>query len=104
MRRIALVFVALLSAALLSGCISVATPAIGLLYTDVQGPVDSEGSIGSKRGKACAESILGLIATGNASIEQAAKNGGIKKITNVDHHSKSTLGLFGEFCTIVTGS
>jgi hypothetical protein len=105
MKRTAPVFVALLSAVLLSGCVPVRTPVIGLLFTDVQGPIDTEGTIGSKRGEACATSILGIIGTGNASIEKAASNGGIERITNVDHRSTIfLLGIYGEFCTIVYGS
>jgi len=83
---------------------TVATPAIGVLYTEVSwdGNV-TQGSLGSKQGKACAQAILGLVAQGDASVEAAAKAGGIKKINVVDHTSKNILGILGEYCTIVHG-
>ena len=93
-------------AAGLSGCYAglVATPVPGMLYLDVYGPVDAEGSLGTKKGTACAESILGLIGTGDASIEAAANNGGIRTVTSVDHYSRNILGVYAEFCTIARGS
>jgi hypothetical protein len=88
----------------LTGCIAVHTPAIGLLYTEVRGPIDANGAIGAKEGRACAQSILGLVAQGDASIQAAAAAGGIKNVTTVDHYSRSILGIIGDFCTIVRGS
>ncbi len=88
----------------LSGCMAVASPAIGLLYADVQGPVAATEAGASKEGRSCATSILAMFATGDASIEAAAANGGISKISSVDHHTKNILGLWGEYCTIVRGS
>lgn len=106
MKRRNLAIAAVAAAALLgtTGCMSVASPAIGVLYTDVKGPLDAEGKIGSKEGKACAESILGLVARGDASIEAAAKEGGITTITTVSHHTTNMVGVIGKFCTIVRGS
>jgi hypothetical protein len=103
-KRIASALLALAAALALAGCISVATPAIGLLYTDVDGPVDAGDTVGTKEGRACAQTLLGLIATGDASIKAAAAAGGITKIASVDHHSRNVLGILGEFCTIVRGS
>lgn len=87
-----------------TGCIAVATPAVGLIYTDVKGPIEGEGNIGSKEGKACARSILGLVARGDASIEAAAAQGGIETVTTVSHHTNNVLGIVGKFCTVVRGS
>lgn len=86
-----------------TGCMGVATPAMGVLITDVKWAGHGEGAQGSKTGKACATSILALVASGDASIEAAMKNGGITNLTSVDHESKWTL-IFGEYCTIVHGS
>ncbi len=101
--RIALAALALVMVVCLSGCMSVASPAIGILYTDVRGPLGGT-SMGSKEGKACAESFLGLIARGDASIEAAAKAGGITKITMVNHHTENIFGLMGKYCTVVRGT
>lgn len=88
----------------LSGCMAVASPAIGLLYTDVHGPVGATSAGGSKEGQSCANSILGLFATGDASIEAAAAAGGVNTISSIDHHTTNLLGIFGTYCTIVRGS
>ena len=104
MKRAAFLVLALALVAPLSGCMPTRSPAIGLLYTDVMGPIDTEGSLGSKKGEACSQSILSLVAQGDSSIAAAAKDGGITKITSVDHHSTNILGIIGTFCTIVYGS
>ena len=104
MKKFARVALAIALVIPLSGCIAVASPVIGTIYTDVKGPIDAEGTIGSKQGKACAKSLLSLFATGDASISAAAANGGISKVSTVEHSSMNFLGLVGEFCTIVRGS
>lgn len=90
--------------ALGAGCgPKVASPTLGLLYTDVTWGADAEGGNGMKQGKACAQTLLGLLATGDASIETAKRAAGIKEVVSVDYYSHHVLGLMGEFCTIVTG-
>lgn len=94
-----------LAAATLGGCAVVASPTTGLLYTKVQGPiVTGNGTNTAKVGQACATNILGLIATGDSSIDAAKKAGGIKDVSSVDHDSTSILGLYGTFCTVVKGN
>jgi hypothetical protein len=83
---------------------AVASPAVGLVYTEVKfGDTATTATSGAKTGKACATSILALVAQGDASIEAAKANGGISEVSFVDHSSKNILGIFGEFCTIVKG-
>jgi hypothetical protein len=86
------------------GCMAVYSPAIGVLYAEVYGPIDAGTAVGNKEGVSCAQSILGLVATGDASIKAAARDGGITKIDSVDHYTRNILGILGEFCTIVRGS
>ena len=96
---------ALLLAASLVGCATVQSPAPGFWYTSAKGPKSVEVDTGgAKRGKACASSILGAIATGDASLAAAAKAGGITKVGFVDYSAFSVLGFYAEFCTHVTGS
>ncbi|NIR62256.1 MAG: hypothetical protein GWN00_00465, partial [Aliifodinibius sp.] len=57
----------------------------------------------SKTGVSEATSILGIVATGDASIDAAMKNGGITKIHHVDFHSTSVLGIYAKFKVIVYG-
>ena len=87
----------------LTACIGVATPAVGIFATDVQWDGHAKGKLGTKEGRACAQSVLTLVASGDASIKAAAKDGGIRNVMSVDHSTKWTL-LFGEYCTIVRGT
>jgi hypothetical protein len=57
----------------------------------------------AKEGKACAESILGLLARGDASVRAAKQNGGITEVTSVDHSARNFLNIVGEWCTLVRG-
>ena len=93
------VIVGLLSA----GC-ATSIPA-GAFYTEVSFPggVGSGDMSYSKVGKATTTSYFGLIATGDASISEAAKNGKIQKIKFVDYKVKNMLGFIGEYTTYVYG-
>lgn len=95
----------ILAATTLGGCAVVASPTTGLLYTKVQGPVVVGNSTNTtKTGQACASNILGLISTGDASIDAAKKAGGIKEVASVDHDSTSILSLYATYCTVVKGN
>ncbi|MGD9765646.1 MAG: TRL-like family protein [Candidatus Binatia bacterium] len=91
----------------LGGCMIVESPIKGMLGTEVVwGEVatsERESPAATKEGKACAESILGLVARGDASVRAAKANGGIKEVTVVDHSARNFLNIVGEWCTIVRG-
>ena len=88
----------------MSSCAYVASPVLGSIYTDVHAPVAAtSNSVGSKVGMSEATSILGLVATGDASIQEAAKKAGITKISHVDYHTTSILGIFAKFEVYVYG-
>jgi len=93
----------------LSGCMIVDAPIKGVLGTEViwgdiaTGEAGSANPEASKEGKACAESILGLLARGDASVRAAKENGNIREVTSVDHSARNLLNIFGEWCTIVKG-
>jgi hypothetical protein len=60
--------------------------------------------IGSKRGQATGTCYLSVLCFGaDASIETAAKNGGITKISTVDITTKNILGIVVMYTTTVTG-
>jgi hypothetical protein len=64
----------------------------------------SDANIAStKTGQACSSSILGIVTTGDASVPTAAKAGGIKKIASVDNTFMQVLGVYAQYCTVVTG-
>lgn len=66
--------------------------------------VAEDGKVSStKTGKAMQDSLLGWITGGDSSIEAARTDGEINKISHVDWHSTSLLGLIGDCTTIVYG-
>ncbi len=93
----------------LSGCMIVDSPIKGVLGTEVIWGDVATGESGSpepgelKEGKACAESILGLLARGDASVRAAKDIGNISEVTSVDHSARNFLNIVGEWCTIVRG-
>ena len=93
----------------LTGCAAyVASPVTGFIYTDVSGPVAVTKQSGEKpplrSGSASANTVLGLFATGDASIRRAALNGGISDIHYVDYRSSSLLGIYAEYTVTVYGN
>ena len=87
-----------------SGC-ATALPT-GAFYTEVGFPgAVGDGSMNySKVGTATSTSYFALIATGDASIQAAAENGGVKDIKYVDYSVKNILGFIGEYTTTVYGN
>ena len=77
----------------------------GAIYTNVQLPVTATDNVGTpmKTGTAQATSILGLVATGDASIEAAKKNGNITKVYHVDWDAMNVLGIYGRYTVTVYG-
>jgi len=105
MKTLKIFVVSAVLALFLSGCAAYTdSPALGALYTDVKAPLIATSNGGStKVGTAQATSILGLVATGDASIEAAAKSAGIKKIHHVDYQSTNILGIFATYKVYVYG-
>lgn len=99
----ALLVLAAVAGIMLSGC---ATPyPMGMVYTEIKSPVavGDGGASYSKVGMSKATSVLGIVATGDASIKAAIENGKISKIKFVEYESKNILGLYGEYTTKVYG-
>jgi Zn-dependent alcohol dehydrogenase len=93
-----------LCAVLISGCATASQPVSGLLYSDVQsGLAVSSNQVGNRVGESCASSVLGLVAMGDASIEEARRAGGITEIVSVDSHTKNYAFFYAKHCTVVRG-
>lgn len=78
----------------------------GSFFTNIQLPVavtDNDIPRSSKKGTAYCESFLGLFASGDASIQTAAENGGITKITHIDWDVDNILGFYGKYTVTVYG-
>ncbi|MBM4143201.1 MAG: hypothetical protein FJ225_06380 [Lentisphaerae bacterium] len=109
-RPLRLVAALLLCAGLLgvSGCVfsSPLSPQPGLLVSVTSYPHPqcvSSPELGKRTGSSSAVNILGLIAVGDASVEEAARSAGIARIATIDHSYLNVFWLFSVFKTIVTG-
>jgi len=104
-----LLIVVLSGAFVVSGCAITASPVTGGLFTDVQAPLHATSNVAPedlddlKVGRAMAESYLGLIATGDASIRTAMEDGGITEVVHVDYESTNILGFYATFTVVVYG-
>lgn len=97
------VLAAVVLAIFVAGC---ATPyPVGTLYTGVKLPVNATSNSGKglKVGVAECQSILTLIAIGDASIEAAMRNGGITEVHHIDWEVENILGIIGKYKTVVYG-
>ncbi len=103
MRKMTLAAAGVLSAALLSGCAT--SYPVGGIITQLKLPVTvGDGVVpkaGLKKGVSECKSYLAMVAIGDASIETAARNGGITKIHFVDWDVENVLGIIGTYrCTV----
>jgi len=92
----------------LTSCMIVESPIRGVVGTEVIWGEEATGKTAPagplKEGKACAESILGLIAHGDASVRAAKQNGKVTEVYSVDHSARNFFGIVGEWCTLVRGT
>ena len=91
------------SALALSAC---ATPfPLGQFYTEGVLPVGAGSATSATReGRACMQSFLGLVATGDGSVATAKAEGGITNVSSIDVEVSNILGFIGEYCTVVRGN
>ena len=77
---------------------------VGAAYTGYTEPAAvTSNELGTKVGQADAVSVLGVVAIGDAGVEKAAKQAGIKKVSHVDKKIVSVLGLFTKVTYTVYG-
>lgn len=79
---------------------------VGALYTDFTYPVTvGEGDIKYNRcGTASCYSLFGWVAGGDASLNRAAKNGNIDKISWANMKAFNILGIYGKYTVEVYGT
>lgn len=102
MKKIALVAGVL---ALASGCVVAPfQPPMGAVSV-VRAPLSTEGdfSASSKSGEASSVSILGIVSTGDCSIDAAVKSGGLKNINHIDYGYLNIIGVFQKTTVYVYG-
>lgn len=97
MKRFLAALILVVVAAQLSGCI----------YASATTPLDKnvqETVIGSKQGRASVYIVAWLVAWGDAGVEAAARNGGLKVIHHLDTERRLVFfGLFSRITTIAYG-
>jgi hypothetical protein len=110
MKRILTISLISAFAFFLSGCFNFGLyngfgPTGGLYSNYKVGISGSQNVKASKEGKACVTKISLLLTTGDASIEEAASDGGIKRIASVDKEGFGVLApyIFSRLCTVVRG-
>lgn len=88
---------------MLIGCASV-YPVHNMLYVEAKLPVAvGYDAKALKSGTSECTSILGLVTTGDASLNTAMRNGNITKISHVDWEVKNILGIVGNYKVTVYG-
>jgi hypothetical protein len=97
MKLVTVMVAALAAAVLLTGC----------LYMNVKTPYDTDLNktvLGQKTGKAYSQSVLWLVAWGDAGTQAAAKDGNITTVNQMDREVFSILfGLYTKTTTVVYG-
>jgi hypothetical protein len=82
-------------------------PTSGILFTNnsFAGEFNPSNKVKSiKTGEGCQWSVLGLVSYGNAGAGKIAYEYKIERIATIDHSTLNILvGLFQNYCTIVTG-
>ena len=78
---------------------------ISALVTVTESGVDGTGadSASTKVGRATCRNILGLVAFGDASIQEAARGAGITTINHVDAESTRIWFFYSQYTTVVYG-
>jgi hypothetical protein len=112
MRRIKLLVLVAFASGVCCGCAGFRAPVIpphGIIFTKYSAPltvpVSKTPATGGKVGKA-STIYVGFyldVATGDASIQAAAKEGGISKIYYADYEIVEVLGIFWQFTIKVYG-
>jgi hypothetical protein len=91
------------------GCVTYSAPVmppIGLIFEDVNAPLDAnmDATLAlDKSGSAESMSILSLFATGDCSINTAAKDGDLETIHYADYHYFNIIGIIQRFTVTVYG-
>ncbi len=103
-KHIFIILFSVFTLAVLAGCGFVSDGPFGWVYTDHTVPVAlGEAESGSKEGRACIYSILGMLSFGDGSIDAAMRDGKIERPYTINKESLSILGSYSQQCTVVRG-
>ena len=102
MKKKLIMLTSILTISIFSGC--AVRPNQALIYSNTTTPVNATSNTGVKRGVSdeCVN-ILGIVASGDCSINSAKKNGQISKVSTVDWRGINVLNVYSRGNTIITG-
>jgi len=108
MKRVLLLMLAVVICVGAAGCyVTPVKPPPGWIVANFKAPLSADNQevriAGAKTGTATVENYLGIISTGDCSLEEATKDVGIKKISYVDYEYFNVLGVYQRFTVIVHG-
>ena len=108
MKRSLLLLLAVVVCLGVVGCYSTPVmPPQGWLFSDVKAPLSANNQgikvAGSKVGIGESQCVLGLVTTGDSSIEEAADDGDITNIAYADYEYFNILGIYQRFRVKVHG-
>ena len=103
MKKIIILLISLFTSSLFTGCAT--TYPVGIIYTNVKLPLTATQNKGksTKLGVSTSNSYVGVVATGDSSIDRAVRNADIDEVQYIDWHAKSILGFIGTYKTLVKG-
>ncbi|KWT81407.1 TRL domain-containing protein [Candidatus Magnetominusculus xianensis] len=105
MRKAVVSMLVLIVGLSLAGCGYVSDGPFGWMMTNHITPVAKGSALtGFKEGQACIYSFFGMVTVGDAGIEAAMRNGGIKDVFTIDSASQSFFGTYTRQCTVIIGS
>ena len=106
MKRLIALVTVFVFASFVGGCAMTIGPVTGVAYTNAKYPWMATGSPKepTRVGRATVRSFFGGIATGDASIQTAAQNGGITEIHHVDYEAQNVFGVVADFTVVVYGN
>lgn len=100
--------IAFAAAVLTTSCAVIGGPSAGVygsIFTKVKAPGQlNVNEVGTKVGTSNAIGILGVVGVGDYGLNEAIKNGNIKKVSHVDYETFSVLGVYTKITTYVYGN
>jgi hypothetical protein len=77
-----------------------------IAFGDYSAPLDvtfDRTGVDARHGRASTVTVFNLFSYGDASVEAAARQGGIGVVTQIDHEFFNVFGLYVKYTTVVTG-
>ena len=90
----------------LTGCAApLPSAGAGWVFTDATEALQANNGVEiARRGEACASNILGIVSTGDSTVEKARRNASIAQVATIDRSYFSILGVYARGCTQVAGN